>query len=152
MNTRVLEVFQRHFVAGSHIHIRHRRRESLPSQVLISQKVLRNFFGRERRCGCMDCGRDLLRRSILGLWIKSEDLHWRLLIRDGRRRFDVLRLDLPSPLLTIYSFFFRLWEDEIGIWLPRLWPPCLCSISSSSFLKGKTSISKIIKIIIINNN
>ena len=92
MNTRVLKVFQRHIVAGRHIHVRHRRRESLSSQVLISQKVLRNFFGRERRCGCMDYGWDLFGRKILGLWIKSEDLHWRPLIRDWRRRFDILRL------------------------------------------------------------
>ena len=92
MNTRVLKVFQRHVVAGSHIYVCHRHRESLPGQVLISQKVLRNFFGRERRCGCMDYGRNFLGRRILGLWIKSKDLHWRPLIRDGRRRFDVLRL------------------------------------------------------------
>ena len=122
MNTRVLKVFQRHIVAGRHVHIRHHRHESLPGQVLISQEVLRNFFGRERRCGCMDYGRDLLGRRILGLWIKSEDLHWRPMIRDGRRRFEVLRLGglmffLPTTLTWevtqvnsrryILSFFTR---------------------------------------------
>ena len=40
MNTRVLKVFQRRIVAGKHIHVCHRRRESLPGQVLISQKVI----------------------------------------------------------------------------------------------------------------
>ena len=92
MNTRVLKVFQRHIVAGWHIRVRHRRRKPLPSQVLISKKVLRNFFGRVRRCGCVDCGRDLLGRRILRLWIKIENLHWRPLIRDKRSKFDVLRL------------------------------------------------------------
>ena len=93
MNTRVLKVSQRHIVAGRHIHVRHCRRKSLPSQVLISQEVLRDFFGKERRCGCMDWGQDLFGRRILRLWIKIKDLHWRPLIRDGRSRFDVLRLD-----------------------------------------------------------
>ena len=120
MNTRVLKVFQRHIIAGRHIRVRHRRCKSLLSHVLISQEVLRNFFGRERRCGCMDGGRDLLGWRILGLWIKIEDLHWRPLIRDRKRRFDVLRLGwliffLPTtptweitqvnPQRYIFSFF-----------------------------------------------
>ena len=116
----MLKVSQRHIVVGKHISICHRHRESFPSQVLISQEVLRNFFGRKRRYGYVDCGRDLLGRRILRFWIKIEDLHWRSLIRDKRSRFDVLRLGwlmlfLPTmptweitqvnPRWYIFSFF-----------------------------------------------
>ena len=129
MNTRVLKIFQRHIVTGWHICVCHCRREPLLSQVLISKKVLRNFFGRERRGGCVDCGRDLLRQRILRLWIKIENLHWRPLIRDERSRFDVLRLGwlvllLPTtptweitqvnPRRYIFSFL-ACWRTRLGL-------------------------------------
>ena len=101
VNTRVLKILQRHVVEGGHIHIRHRRHEPLPSQVLISKKVLRNFFTRLRRGGCVDCGRDLLRRRVLRLRVKIKYLHWRLLIKDERSGSDILGLrQLVFFLLT----------------------------------------------------
>ena len=48
VNTRVLKILQGHVVVGCHIRIRHCRYEPLLSQVLVSKKVLRNFFRRLR--------------------------------------------------------------------------------------------------------
>ena len=140
VNNRVLKIFQRHVVTGWHFHVCHRRREPLPSQVLISKKVLRNFFGRVRRGGCMDCGRDLLRRRILGLWVKIENLYWDPWLEtrgvdltswglDDLCFFSLPRLLGRSPKSTLDDIFFR-FSPAGG----RGWDctPCLTTSSATS--------------------
>ena len=101
MDTRMLKILQGLVVTSTHVHVSHYRQEPLPGQVLVPQKVLRNFLESSRRGGCVNHGRDLPGQRILWLRIKSEDLHRGLQTR-GRRRLDTLKfgrlvlLILPS--------------------------------------------------------
>ena len=121
-------------------HQSHRHHEPLPSRVLVSKKMLRNFFRRLRQGGCMDYGRDLLIRRVLRLRVKVKYLHWGLLIRDERSGFDVLGLGrlvffrLPRllgrpPKSTLDDIFFRF--SPAGGWG---WDctPCLTTSSVTS--------------------
>ena len=102
MNTRVLELLQRHVIACRHVLVNHNLLEALPSQVFIFNKILRNSSRRLRRGKHLGFGWSIHRRRISRLKINVMNLDRGLLGRKDRK-VGLTTSGLDDLCLTLFS-------------------------------------------------